>query len=202
LLAIKEQTIDATALPMIEIRLIIPIHLLSLAFGKQGKPCRMPAVGDDRFITLYRLYSIISKKYLQSSGVAFLIGAIAVDIFNTILIILGSGAFAAAVSGFVQLKLWRMNRKAALDDKKSGKNDVMKESLCLLMRDRIHHLAEKYIHDGFVSLNKKTDLLEMYACYHNKLNGNGVRLEFMVKMVETLPVQNNHEPKHKTNFIL
>ena len=36
-------------------------------------------------------------------------------------VILGGGISAAVVSGFVQIVIWRMNRKASQEDKKNDK---------------------------------------------------------------------------------
>lgn len=101
--------------------------------------------------------------------------------------ILGGGAVAAVVSGAIQIMIWKMNRKAAKEDKNETKDDHTKTALKLLMYDRIKYLGKCYIADGFIDAEDLRDIMAMHACYHDDLGGNGF-LDSVMKQVKNLPM--------------
>lgn len=103
-------------------------------------------------------------------------------------VILGGGISAAIVSGFVQIVIWKMNRKAAKEDKQSDKDDHVKKALCVLLYDRIKYLGRCYIDDGFIMADDLEDLLKMHQIYHDDLDGNGF-LDSVMKQVISLPIR-------------
>lgn len=101
--------------------------------------------------------------------------------------LLGGGASAAIVSGIIQLVIWKMNRKAAKEDKSEEKDKHVKTALKLLMHDRIKYLGKRYIADGFIDAEDLRDLMAMHACYHDDLDGNGF-LDSVMEQVRHLPI--------------
>lgn len=104
-----------------------------------------------------------------------------------VIAILGGGAAAAVVSGIIQIVIWKMNRKAAKEDKNDHNNQCVRTALKLLMHDRIKYLGKRYIADGFIDAEDLRDLMAMHACYHDDLDGNGF-LDSVMKQVENLPI--------------
>jgi len=100
---------------------------------------------------------------------------------------LGGGFTAAVVSGLIQIVMWKLNRKAALDDKAKCKDDYVKTALKILMQDRIKYLGKKYISDGAIDAEDLRDLMEMHKCYHDDLSGNGF-LDNVMHQVKRLPI--------------
>lgn len=103
-------------------------------------------------------------------------------------VILGGGISAAVVSGFVQVLIWKMNRKAAKEDKANDKDDHVKKALCVLLYDRIKYLGRCFIEDGSISPDDLEDILKMHQIYHDDLDGNGF-LDNLMKQVVALPIR-------------
>ena len=103
-------------------------------------------------------------------------------------VILGGGVTAAAVSGVVQILLWRMNRKASKEDTTDKTDKHVKTALKLLMHDRIKYLGKCYISEKSIDSEDLRDLMEMHRCYHDDLNGNGFLDNVMVQ-VKALPIR-------------
>lgn len=104
-----------------------------------------------------------------------------------VIAILGGSGAATVVSGIIQIIIWKMNRKAAKEDKNETKDDHVKTALKLLMYDRIKYLGKCYVVDGFIDAEDLRDIMAMHACYHNDLNGNGF-LDSVMKQVKNLPM--------------
>jgi hypothetical protein len=73
-------------------------------------------------------------------------------------IIIGGGTFAALISGIVQIILWKLNRKAKMQDEKSGDSRHIKNALCVILYDRIKYLGRHHIGVGFISVEDLEDL--------------------------------------------
>lgn len=88
-------------------------------------------------------------------------------------IALGGGISAAAVSGIIQIILWRLNRKATVDDRKGDGDKEIRDALRLLLYDKIKYLGRKYIAANSVSFEELEDLGTLHECYSEGLGGNG-----------------------------
>lgn len=102
--------------------------------------------------------------------------------------ILGGGASAALVSGFVQMVIWKLNRKATKEDSEDKSDKHIKTALKLLMHDRIKYLGKCYISEKSIDAEDLRDLMAMHKCYHDDLYGNGF-LDSVMAQVKTLPIR-------------
>lgn len=131
--------------------------------------------------------------------------------------ILSSTLAVTVVSSIKELVLWKMNRKAKLEDEK--KEDRLKDIEDLLsenklsiqrveelvtqlesklqialysdrvvLKDRIKFIALSYLKRGYISMEDKHNLNEMWHIYHFDLGGNG-DLDDIMHMVEDLPLK-------------
>lgn len=123
-----------------------------------------------------------------------------------LLAILGGAAGAALVSGVFGVIMWKLNRKAAKEDRADERStincaargqeieklqttvDVLILADRTILYDRIKHLGKSYIAQGYVILEDLEDLDRMHKVYHDpdKLNGNGF-LDDLMKAVKSLP---------------
>ena len=125
-----------------------------------------------------------------------------------LLAILGGGAGTALVGGLFTLIQWRLNRKAAREDRAQAISDnscaargqqiknlerlvgvlVVAERTSLY--DRIKHLGKSYIARGYITVEELEDIDQMHAVYHDKdkLGGNGF-LDALMKTVHALEVR-------------
>lgn len=106
-------------------------------------------------------------------------------------LILTSGAIVAVITAAANIAVWKLNRKAQLEDNE-GRNiervlasieekiDCMKASqelyshaLQVDMKDRITYLGKRYIRAGEISLAERSGLIAMHEAYHSDLGGNG-----------------------------
>ena len=126
---------------------------------------------------------------------------------NVLLTILGGAVGAGIVSGIFGVIMWKLNRKAAKEDRadenakkaESARDKEMQEvkqaiaSLIVANRtilyDRIKHLGNSYLRRGSVSSEELADLIEMHRVYHDELKGNGF-LDTLMEKVKALPVKN------------
>jgi len=123
-----------------------------------------------------------------------------------ILISLLTGASAAAVIKLIDnLIQWRLNRKAAKEDKTTADSDRQKQleeerrqiteqkidaltgGLQIILLDRIQNLGQSYLHDQEVDFDARRRLNDMHSVYHNKLGGNG-DLDVLMNEVNSLPL--------------
>ena len=116
---------------------------------------------------------------------------------------------AALVTGIFGLIQWKLNRKAAKEDRAATQH----ENLCAargeelkqlrdkldvslladrtILYDRIKHLAKSYIARGYITVEEKEDLIMMHQVYHDpdKLNGNGFLDDLMHTVNHALEVR-------------
>ena len=126
--------------------------------------------------------------------------------WQVILAILGGSCGAAIVAGIFGIIMWRLNRKAAKEDRAEARSNAdcaargreiqeLREELKVLiladrtlLYDRIKHLGKSYIARGHVTVEEMEDLERMHEVYHDpdKLNGNGF-LKDLMNTVRRLP---------------
>lgn len=99
--------------------------------------------------------------------------------------VIAGGVGAGLVGGIFSLILFRMNRKAAKEDKK----DCFSAGVRVLLYDRIKHLARSYMAKGSVTGEELEDIIEMHKVYHTDLKGNGF-LDNVMNQVHQLPIKN------------
>jgi hypothetical protein len=112
------------------------------------------------------------------------------------------------VGGLFALLQWKLNRKAAQEDRQEaaagdvcaarGKEirelktmmKVLIEADRTILYDRIKHLGKAYIARGYVSVEELEDIDLMHTVYHDKdkLGGNGF-LDALMKTVHALEVR-------------
>lgn len=102
---------------------------------------------------------------------------------NILLAIITGGVASAVVGGIFSVVLWRLNRKAAKEDKQ----DSVKVALRVLLYDRIKHLGKSYLARGNIHGEELEDLIAMHKVYHDELNGNGF-LDELMEQVRHLPI--------------
>jgi hypothetical protein len=103
-----------------------------------------------------------------------------------ITVVLGTGGLTALVSGIIQIRLWKLNRKAAKEDG----TDIIKDAIKLILHDRIKYIGTKYINEKFVTIEDLRDLITMHEFYSKQLKGNGL-LDYIMREVKTLNVRNS-----------
>lgn len=127
---------------------------------------------------------------------------------ETLLAILGGGVGSALVGGIFALIQWKLNRKAAHEDRTQeisaascaarGEQirdlkrlvNVLVEADRMILYDRIKHLGKSYIARGYITVEELEDLDLMHGVYHDKdkLGGNGF-LDALMKTVRALDVR-------------
>lgn len=127
---------------------------------------------------------------------------------QTLLAILGGGVGTALVGGIFTLIQWRLNRKAAREDRAEAVStascaargqeirdlkklvNVLVEADRTILYDRIKHLGKSYIARGYITVEELEDLDLMHEVYHNKekLGGNGF-LDTLMHTVHGLEVR-------------
>ena len=127
---------------------------------------------------------------------------------EVILAIVGGSCGAAIVAGIFGIITWRLNRKAAKEDRAEAQSNAscaergeqikrLEDSVNVLiladrtvLYDRIKHLGKSYIDRGYITVEELEDLDRMHAVYHDpdKLNGNGF-LDELMKTVHRLPLR-------------
>lgn len=118
-----------------------------------------------------------------------------------LLAILGGGVGTALVGGLFTLLQWKLNRKAAREDRAAELDGqevqelkrlvgVLVEADRTILYDRIKHLGKSYIARGYVTVEELEDIDLMHTVYHdkNKLGGNGF-LDALMKTVHALDVR-------------
>ena len=116
-------------------------------------------------------------------------------------VILGGGVGTALVGGVFTLIQWRLNRKAAREDRAAEMGgqelqelkrlvNVLVEADRTILYDRIKHLGKSYIARGYITVEELEDLDLMHGVYHDKekLGGNGF-LDALMKTVHALEVR-------------
>jgi hypothetical protein len=103
-------------------------------------------------------------------------------------IALGGGMTVAVVSGIVQIVIWRLNRKATVEDRKGNEDKEVRAALRLILYDRIKYLGRKYIAAESITFDELEDLNAMHKCYSEGLGGNGT-LDGLMVLVRTLLIK-------------
>ena len=99
--------------------------------------------------------------------------------------VLTGGVAAALVSGLFSIVLWKMNRKAAKEDKA----DDIKVALRIILYTEIKNLGKQYIERAQITTEELEDIITMHKVYHDNLNGNGF-LDKLMEQVISLPIHN------------
>ena len=127
---------------------------------------------------------------------------------EVILAILGGGVGTALVGGIFTVIQWKLNRKAAQEDRTAAATiascttrdkefaelkrlvGVLVEADKTILYDRIKHLGKSYIARGFITVEELEDIDLMHTVYHDKdkLGGNGF-LDALMSKVHTLDVR-------------
>lgn len=102
------------------------------------------------------------------------------DYSAMIVAVLGSGLLSTIVTQIISA----INKRR---DKKSG----MTAGIRLIIKDRVRYLAVKYIDQGWIYVDELEDIVALWGCYHNELNGNGF-LDSLMAQVKALPVRGVH----------
>jgi len=126
---------------------------------------------------------------------------------NEVLLCLLSGGFAAAVvKALESLVTWKLNRKAAKEDKAEERKEAEEKKLDeditelkqsvdnlragekIILYDRFKYLARSFVEDGEIDFDDREDLIAMHEIYHNQLGGNG-NLDALMSEVMKLHVK-------------
>ena len=127
---------------------------------------------------------------------------------EVILAILGGGVGTALVAGIFTLIQWKLNRKAAKEDRTEAAGTavcatrgqeirelkkmmgVLIEADRTILYDRIKHLGKSYIARGYITVEELEDIDLMHTVYHDKdkLGGNGF-LDALMSKVHALDVR-------------
>lgn len=105
------------------------------------------------------------------------------EIINLIIGILGAGIG----SGVMAIVLAVLQRRWQRKDKSDDQMNAQTEALKVIMVDRVRHLGRTYIKQGYILLDDKETLQEMYNAY-KALGGNG-HLSMVMSEVEKLEVK-------------
>ena len=123
-----------------------------------------------------------------------------------LLCLLSGGVAAACIKAAESIITWKLNRKAAQEDKEEAKQETEQKDLPaaieqlekdltslrigekVILHDRIKYLGKSFIDDGEVDFDDRQDLVDMHSVYHNELGGNGNPDSLMKKVME-LPIK-------------
>ena len=94
---------------------------------------------------------------------------------------------AAALSSSLLTAI--INNAFTLLNKKSDKNNAIRNGVQLILYSEIKRLGKKYIDAGQVSYEDLEDLIKMHKCYHSDLGGNGY-LDSLMNSVKELHIIN------------
>ena len=137
-----------------------------------------------------------------------------------IVCILSSTVAATIVTSIKELILWRLNRKAKIEDNsQENQNAELKQILSdhqesleklvksiedlekklslslendkIILKDKIKYLILKYADVGEITLDEKQAINHMWHIYHFDLNGNG-DLDDLMEMLESIKIVNHH----------
>lgn len=113
-------------------------------------------------------------------------------------LIIASGIIGLVFSFGQQLTMWKLNRKAAKEDKAElhieerikaleAKVDGLSIGQKSILHDRIKWLGMGYIAARAIDIDDRRDLLEMHRAYH--ANGGNGNLDMLMEEVEKLPLK-------------
>lgn len=142
------------------------------------------------------------------------------ELETIIVCILSSTLAATIVTSIKELILWRLNRKAKIEDNsQESQNSELKKILSdhqksleklvesivdlekklslslendkIILKDKIKYLVLKYVDVGEITLDEKQAINHMWSIYHYDLKGNGDLDDFM-EMLEEIKIVNHH----------
>lgn len=102
---------------------------------------------------------------------------------SILIAVISGGVVSAIVSGLFSVVLWRLNRKAAKEDK----GDDIKCGLRMILYVEIKRLGKECIARGNIHTEELEDLIAMHKVYHDKLGGNGF-LDNLMAQVKRLQI--------------
>jgi hypothetical protein len=109
------------------------------------------------------------------------------QIGELITIIIGGGTVAALISGVVQVVLWKLNRKAKIQDEETNYEKHIKNAIRIILYDRIKYLCRRHIGEGYITVEDLEDLTKMHTSYHDDLDGDGF-LDNLMNQAKALPI--------------
>jgi hypothetical protein len=101
-------------------------------------------------------------------------------------IALGGGISAAVVSGAVQIILWRLGRKAALDDRKGDGDKEIRDALRSVLRNGIVRSHREFVTEGRIGRYSLQSVIDMHDQY-KRLGGNAF-VDEIIKELKELPL--------------
>lgn len=125
---------------------------------------------------------------------------------DLLLCLLSGGVAAAIIKAAESIITWKLNRKAAQEDKEEAKQESTEQDIKaaiaqlekditslrtgerVILHDRIKFLGKSFIEDKEVDLDDRQDLVDMHSVYHNELGGNG-NLNSLMEEVMKLPIK-------------
>lgn len=122
------------------------------------------------------------------------------------LCLLSGGAAAALIKSAESIITWKLNRKAAKEDKAEAEEDErhqdIQEAIAqletdiaalrigerVILHDRIKLLGRSYIEAQEIDFDDRQDIVDMHMVYHDHLGGNG-NLDKLMEVVMELPIK-------------
>jgi hypothetical protein len=100
-------------------------------------------------------------------------------------VILTSGVMMAIVNGFQQIFIWRLKRKADVEDKASEEQSVITMGVMAMLEDRLLYLGTEHIERGIISASQYSAYERMYNAYIlNNKNGTIKRIKEQIDKLE------------------
>lgn len=125
---------------------------------------------------------------------------------DLLLCLLSGGVAAAIIKAAESIITWKLNRKAAQEDKEEAKQESAEQDIKtaiaqlekditslrtgerVILHDRIKYLGKSFIEDKEIDFDDRQDLVDMHNVYHNELGGNG-NLNSLMEEVMKLPIK-------------
>lgn len=125
---------------------------------------------------------------------------------DLLLCLLSGGVAAAIIKAAESIITWKLNRKAAQEDKEEAKQESTEQDIKaaiaqlekditslrtgerVILHDRIKYLGKSFIEDKEIDFDDRQDLVDMHSVYHNELGGNG-NLNSLMEEVMKLPIK-------------
>ncbi len=103
-------------------------------------------------------------------------------------VIITSGIMVALINGIQQIFLWKLNRKAAIEDKAAQKRDIISMGVTAMLEDRLLYLGTSYIENGIITASQHNAYERMYNAYVAEDNGNGT-IEWVKEQIDKLEIK-------------
>lgn len=101
-------------------------------------------------------------------------------------IALGGGISAAVVSGAVQVILFRLNRKATLDDRKGDGYKLLRDALRSVLKNSIVRTHREFMAEKEIGRYSLQSVLDMYEQY--KALGGNAFVDEIIQELKELPL--------------